>query len=75
MVITVTRLLSGQNAYLGQGEADAKSTVTRALPAEDGPVCFSDSVLPDSGLTATTKDGGALYFNVARGDYEQPPAG
>jgi hypothetical protein len=52
-----------------QGEAGAKVVLTPPVPAESGPVYFNESVLPDQSLTATTKDGGVLYYKVPPGDY------
>jgi hypothetical protein len=70
IVSTVTRV--GKSIYDpgAHGEADATVTITPAIPAENGPIYFNDSVIPDRTLTQTSTDGGVLFVNVPPGTYE-----
>ncbi len=66
---TVTRLGGTVHVEVRQGEPGAVLTLA-PLPADaKGPVYFSEMVLPDMKLQATTKDGGALFYHVPPGDY------
>jgi len=66
---TVTRV--GKSIYDdgAHGEAGATVTIEPALPAENGPVYFNASVIPQPSLTETSDDGGVLYTNVPPGTY------
>ncbi len=66
---TVTRV--GKSIYDdgAHGEAGATVTIEPALPAENGPVYFNASVIPQPSLTETSDDGGVLYTNVPAGTY------
>lgn len=69
IVTTVTRV--GKSIYDAgaHGEADATVTISPALPPEQGPIYFNDSVIPDRSFTATSTDGGVLFVNVPPGTY------
>ena len=70
LATTVTRLGGTLHVDVRQGEAGATLALSPATPDAKGPVYFSEAVIPDSTLTATTKDGGAVYYNVPPGDYQ-----
>lgn len=67
---TITRLGGTLYARLRQGEVGASVVATPAPPSDSGPIYFNESVIPDPTKTATTKDGGVLYFHVPPGTYE-----
>lgn len=69
MVTTVTRV--GKSIYdVGaHGEAGVTVTLDPPLPAENGPVYFNASVIPEKGLVETSEDGGVLYVQVPPGEY------
>jgi hypothetical protein len=69
MVTTVTRV--GKSIYDSgaHGEADAVVTLDPALPADQGPIYFNSSVLPDLALEQTSDDGGVLFVQVPPGEY------
>lgn len=67
---TVTRLGGTLHVYVRQGEPDAQVSISPAPAGVQGPVYFGENVIPDPALTATTKDGGALFYHVAPGEYE-----
>lgn len=69
MVTTVTRV--GKSIYDpgAHGEAGVVVTLDPSLPAEQGPIYFNASVLPDRSLTETSEDGGVLFLQVPPGDY------
>jgi hypothetical protein len=69
MATTVARLGGTLHVNVRQGEADVLVTSTPALPTVNGPVYFGQDVIPDMKLTATTIDGGVVYYNVPAGDY------
>jgi len=69
IVTTVTRV--GKSIYDAgaHGEAGATVAIAPALPAENGPIYFNASVIPDRALTESSDDGGVLFVNVPPGDY------
>lgn len=69
MVTTVTRV--GKSIYDAgaHGEAGAVVTLDPPLPAEQGPIYFNASVLPDPSLTETSEDGGVLFLQAPPGEY------
>jgi hypothetical protein len=69
MVTTVTRV--GKSIYDpgAHGESGAVVTLDPPLPAEQGPLYFNASVLPDWTLTETSEDGGVLFLQVPPGEY------
>ncbi|WAS90612.1 hypothetical protein [Nannocystis punicea] len=69
MVTTVTRV--GKSIYDAgaHGEADVVVTLDPPLPAENGPIYFNSSVIPEPGLTRTSDDGGVLFIQVPPGEY------
>ncbi|WP_434426218.1 hypothetical protein [Nannocystis pusilla] len=69
MVTTVTRV--GKSIYDegAHGEADVVVTLDPPLPAENGPIYFNSSVIPEPGLTETSDDGGVLFVQVPPGEY------
>jgi hypothetical protein len=69
LATTVTRLGGTLHVMVRQGEPGAALTISPAAADTMGPVYFGENVLPDMSLTATTKDGGALYYHVLPGDY------
>ena len=66
---TVTRI--GKSIYDegAHGEAGATVTIEPPLPAEQGPIYFNASVIPDRALTETSDDGGVLFVQVPPGRY------
>ena len=70
LATTVARLGGTLHVDVRQGEPGAQLSLS-PLPADTkGPVYFGENVIPDMALTATTKDGGALYYHVAPGEYQ-----
>ena len=69
MVTTVTRV--GRSLYDegAHGEAGATVTIEPALGAEQGPIYFSEEVLPDRDLTESSADGGVLFVQAEPGEY------
>lgn len=69
MPTTVTRI--GRSLYDpgAHGEADATVTIDPPLPAENGPIYFNESVIPDRSRTETSEDGGVLFVQVPAGEY------
>ncbi|WP_143141445.1 carboxypeptidase regulatory-like domain-containing protein [Nannocystis exedens] len=69
MVTTVTRV--GKSIYDegAHGEAGVVVTLDPPLPAENGPIYFNSSVIPEPGLTETSDDGGVLFVQVPPGEY------
>ena len=69
MVTTVTRV--GKSIYTpgAHGEDAVTVTLDPPLPAEQGPIYFNSSVLPDRSLVQTSDDGGVLFIQVPPGDY------
>jgi hypothetical protein len=69
MVTTVTRV--GKSIYdLGaHGEAGAVVTLDPPLPADQGPIYFNSSVIPDFSLDETSDDGGVLFIQAPPGEY------
>lgn len=65
---TVTRV--GKSIYDEGAHGEAGATVTLDPPmAEEGPIYFNESVVPDRALTETTADGGVLFLQVPPGQY------
>jgi hypothetical protein len=66
---TVTRV--GKSVYDpgAHGEAGATVTIDPPVAAENGPIYFDASVIPDLELTETSEDGGVLFVNVPTGTY------
>ena len=56
-------------AYGPHGIADATLTSDPPIDPVSGPVYFSEQTVPDDELTATTVDGGVVWFNVPPGVY------
>ena len=69
MVTTVTRV--GKSIYDAgaHGEAGVIVTLDPPLSAEQGPIYFNMSVIPEPGLTETSEDGGVLFVQVPPGEY------
>lgn len=69
MVTTITRV--GKSIYDpgAHGEAGAVVTLDPPLPAENGPIYFNSSVLPDYSLDESSDDGGVLFIQVPPGEY------
>lgn len=69
MVTTITRI--GKSIYDAgaHGEADVTVTLDPPLPAEQGPIYFDASVIPDRTLTRSSEDGGVLFTQVPPGEY------
>lgn len=69
MVTTVTRV--GKSIYDpgAHGEADVVVTLDPPLSADQGPIYFNSSVIPDYDLEQTSDDGGVLFIQVPPGDY------
>lgn len=69
MVTTVTRV--GKSIYDpgAHGEEGVVVTLEPPLPAEQGPVYFNSSVIPDFSLEETSDDGGVLFLQVPPGEY------
>ena len=69
MVTTVTRV--GRSLYDpgAHGEDGVTVTLDPPLPADQGPIYFNSSVLPDRTLVQTSDDGGVLFIQVPPGDY------
>jgi hypothetical protein len=70
LATTVTRLGGTLHVSVRQGEPGALLQLSPAAAGAQGPIYFSEAVLPDQSLTQTTKDGGGLYYNVPPGDYQ-----
>ena len=70
MVTTVTRV--GKSVYDegAHGQAGATVAIDPPLTAEQGPIYFNESVIPDRSLTETTDDGGVLFTQVDPGEYD-----
>jgi hypothetical protein len=69
MVVTVTAMGENQDSVYAPGEPGVVVTIDPAVPAENGPVYFNTSVVPDTDLTETTTDGGVIVAGVAPGQY------
>lgn len=69
LATTVTRLGGTLHVMVRQGEPGAELTIAPAAADIKGPVYFGENVIPDMSLTATTKDGGAVYYHVPPGEY------
>ncbi|HEV7731337.1 MAG TPA: hypothetical protein VGR62_04205 [Candidatus Binatia bacterium] len=68
IVTTVTRV--GRSLYdPGAHGEDGATTVLLGPGADEGPIYFNSSVLPDRTVTETSDDGGVLYFNATPGTY------
>lgn len=67
---TVTRLGGTLHVEVRQGEPGAALSISPTSADIKGPVYFGENVIPDMSLTATTKDGGGVYYHVPPGDYE-----
>ncbi|HET6612245.1 MAG TPA: hypothetical protein VFG83_09660 [Kofleriaceae bacterium] len=68
IVTTVTRV--GKSLYDEGAHGEAGATVTIDPPTgNEGPIYFSEEVLPDRTLTETTEDGGVLFLQVPPGVY------
>src|SRR5262249_2340224 len=66
---TVTRLGGTVHVRVRQGEPGGTLSISPTAPGIEGPVYFSENVVPDMSLTQTTKDGGALFYHVPPGEY------
>lgn len=69
MVTTITRKGGTILAPGAHGEANVTVALAPSLPAENGPIYFDASVLPDKTLTESSEDGGVLYVNAPPDDY------
>ncbi len=69
MVVTVTAMGEDQDSVYAPGEPGVVVTIDPAVPAENGPVYFNTSVVPDLDLTETTADGGVIVAGVEPGQY------
>lgn len=69
MVVTVTAMGENQDSVYAPGEPGVVVTLDPAVPAENGPVYFNTSVVPDTDLTETTSDGGVIVAGVEPGRY------
>jgi len=69
MVTTVTCVGKSMYDEGAHGEVAATVDLTPALPAENGPIYFNSSVIPQTNLTKTSDDGGVLYVQVPPGEY------
>ncbi len=69
MVTTITRV--GKSIYDpgAHGEEGAVVTLDPPLPAENGPIYFNSSVIPDPSLEESSDDGGVLFIQVPPGEY------
>jgi hypothetical protein len=56
-------------AYGAHGIAGATAWLEPAVDAENGPVYFTASTIPDRSLAETTVDGGVVWVNVPPGTY------
>lgn len=70
LATTVARLGGTLHVDVRQGEPGAQLSLSPLPTDTKGPVYFGENVIPDMALTATTKDGGALYYHVAPGEYQ-----
>jgi hypothetical protein len=69
LVTTITRKGGTILAPGAHGEAGVTVTLDPPLAAEQGPIYFDASVVPDKTLTESSEDGGVLYTNAAPGEY------
>jgi len=68
IVTTVTRV--GKSLYdPGAHGEEGATTVLDGPGAQEGPIYFNSSVLPDRSLAETSDDGGVLYVNAEPGRY------
>jgi hypothetical protein len=69
MVTTITRV--GKSIYDpgAHGEAGVTVTLDPPLPADQGPIYFNSSVIPDRQLEESSDDGGVLFLQVPPGEY------
>lgn len=70
-VIATTAARMGGSLYvhLRQGADGVEVSLDPPVPAESGPIYFNESVLPDLDQTATSTDGGVLFYRVPPGAY------
>ncbi|MBS2030292.1 MAG: hypothetical protein JST54_20485 [Deltaproteobacteria bacterium] len=66
---TVARMGGSLFAAQRQGMPDVTVALDPPVAPSSGPIYFSTSVLPDTTLTATTIDGGVLFYRVPPGKY------
>lgn len=66
---TATRFGGGLYTSLRQGIPGVTVSLSPAARPESGPIYFSEAVLPDATETATSIDGGAIYYRVPPGSY------
>lgn len=72
---TVTRAESwGEGPGWDEGEPGAVVSLTPAMPAAHGPIYFqlgtNGVIYPDPSLSLTSGDGGALFANLPKGEYQ-----
>ncbi len=66
---TVARFGGSLYVRLRQGMPGVEVALSPAVPAESGPLYFTEDVLPDPAQPSTSIDGGILFYNVPLGDY------
>lgn len=66
---TVARMGGGLYAHLRQGLPGVSLSISPTLSHTTGPFYFNENAQPDRVTTATTIDGGGLFYRVPPGDY------